>query len=330
MRLSTGQLQKVGFVVIGRNEGERLKVCLQSLSANVPAVYVDSGSTDGSIEFARSLGLDTVMLDTNIGFTAARARNAGFKRLISNNPSVAYVQFADGDCEMFPNWLASALVAISEEPTMAIVAGRLRERFPESSIFNALINLEWNSPIGVDIFCGGNALVRRSALEKVNGYREDLIAGEEPDLCLRLKSAGWKYCRIDADMALHDAAIFSFRQWWNRSRRTGFAYAQGAQIHGAEPHHHWEKETRSALIWGFGLPIATFLLTLLMGVLGCLTLLLYGAQILRIAVRPGTPGNLRFYRAFFLVFGKFPEALGVFQFLLGSRSQKVSRLIEYK
>lgn len=46
----------LGVVVIGRNEGERLKRCLASLLGNVDQiVYVDSGSTDGSVQLAQGL-----------------------------------------------------------------------------------------------------------------------------------------------------------------------------------------------------------------------------------------------------------------------------------
>jgi hypothetical protein len=44
----------IGIVVIGRNEGDRLTRCLQSLQMeNLPVIYVDSGSTDGSQEIWR-------------------------------------------------------------------------------------------------------------------------------------------------------------------------------------------------------------------------------------------------------------------------------------
>lgn len=70
-----------GVVVIGRNEGERLRQCLRSLLPTVVAVYVDSGSTDGSAKWARDNGAEVVDLDASVPFTAARVRNAGFQRL---------------------------------------------------------------------------------------------------------------------------------------------------------------------------------------------------------------------------------------------------------
>ena len=67
---------KCGAVVIGRNEAERLRHCLNSLlGGGLTIVYVDSDSVDGSAALARSLGAEVVQLDLSRPFTAARARN---------------------------------------------------------------------------------------------------------------------------------------------------------------------------------------------------------------------------------------------------------------
>lgn len=116
-------------VVIGRNEGLRLKCCLRSLS-NAVVVYVDSGSTDGSAEWARKNGAELVELNMTVPFTAARARNAGFRRLREIVPSLRYVQFIDGDCELVHGWTKSATAFLDEHFDVGAVCGRRRERFP--------------------------------------------------------------------------------------------------------------------------------------------------------------------------------------------------------
>ena len=45
-----------GVVAIGRNEGERLKRCLKSVSHAAQVIYVHSGSTDGSLQWANRPG----------------------------------------------------------------------------------------------------------------------------------------------------------------------------------------------------------------------------------------------------------------------------------
>jgi len=254
-------LDRIGLVAIGRNEGERLRACLASVVHRVAhVVYVDSGSTDGSVALAQAMGVHVVNLDMTVPFTAARARNEGWRALLQLAPGLEFVQFVDGDCEVADGWLDKALLFLLQNPGYAVACGRRRERFPERSVYNRLCDLEWNTPVGDAKACGGDALVRVSALQQVGGYRDDLIAGEEPELCVRLRQAGWRIHRLDAEMTLHDAAMTRFGQWWKRSKRAGYAFAQGAWLHGAAPERHWVKETVSALVWGAVLPVLMLLL----------------------------------------------------------------------
>ena len=182
-----------------------------SLSWGVSKViYVDSGSSDDSVAMAQSLGVAVVELDMTRPFTAARARNEGFRCLRKEAPELNYVQFVDGDCEVVPGWLEKATLFLNEHSDVAAVCGRRRERFPDRSMYNMLCDMEWDTPVGEAKYCGGDAMMRASVLESVGGYREDMIAGEEPELCVRLRSAGWKIWRLGEEMTLHDAAMTRF------------------------------------------------------------------------------------------------------------------------
>src|ERR1700732_2628991 len=110
-----------GLVAIGRNEGERLKRCLQSGAAAVIIVYVDSGSSDGSVEWAKGTGADVIELDRAIPFTAARARNHGFRRIRELAPQIKYVQFVDGDCELDRKWPDQAIRFLDTHTTCCAV-----------------------------------------------------------------------------------------------------------------------------------------------------------------------------------------------------------------
>jgi GT2 family glycosyltransferase len=322
---------KVGVVVIGRNEGVRLERCLTSLLGTAEQiVYVDSGSTDGSVSIAQRLGVAVVALDMTQPFTAARARNAGFQRLQQLLPEMAYVQFVDGDCEVVAGWLAKAQAFLQEQPSVAVVCGRRRERFPQHSIYNLLCDLEWDTPIGEAQACGGDALMRAEAFAAVSGFRPDLIAGEEPELCVRLRAAGWKVWRLAEEMTLHDAAMTRFSQWWQRSLRAGHAFAEGAFLHGAPPERHWLQESRRAWLWGLGFPLATLMAVLLLGWVGVLLLLVYPLQVLRLARRGKRSRRECWLQAGLLVLGKFPEMLGQVKFLLSRYGARKATLIEYK
>ena len=174
------QAPRLGIVLIGRNEGERLRGCLESVRPHGGAtVYVDSGSTDGSIALARGLGADVVELSAEQPFTAARARNAGLERLIRNDAGVELVQFVDGDCRVQEGWLEAASAVLRDRPEVAVVCGRRREAHPEASIYNRLCDMEWDTPVGEAKACGGDAMMRVDALRRVGGFNPPWIAGLE-------------------------------------------------------------------------------------------------------------------------------------------------------
>jgi len=310
----------VDAVVIGRNVGKRLIACLASLDGQVGRIiYVDSGSTDASVEAARDADAEVGQLDMTQPFTAARARNAGLALARAE-----YVQFVDGDCTVQPGWVAAGLGHLGAHPNHAVVCGRRREVAPEASVYNRLCDIEWDSAIGAARACGGDALMRRAVVAGADGFDADLIAGEEPDLCLRLRAAGWGIWRLDAEMTLHDAAILRFGQWWRRTRRAGYAYAEGSMRHNASPERHWAAETRRALIWGAGLP-AIIALAAVIWWPAILLVAVYPAQVIRLAQRGGDWGW-----AAFSVLGKFAEAGGALRHYIRRARRGRANLIEYK
>ncbi|MFN4153979.1 MAG: glycosyltransferase [Paracoccaceae bacterium] len=312
----------VDAVVIGRNEGARLLACLASLQGQVRrVVYVDSGSTDGSVVAARAAGAEVVALDMNRPFTAARARNEGLVSLAEAAPD--FVQMIDGDCVLDPGWIAAALEAFAARPDAVVICGRRHERFPKASVYNRMADREWNTPVGQARACGGDALMRFAAVMAVGGYREDLIAGEEPELCLRLRRAGGTIWRIEEKMTLHDAALLRFGQWWTRMVRSGHAFAEGAALHGSGPERHWVAESRRALLWGVAGPVAVIVAALIHP-LGLALALVYPAQVVRLARREGWVWGA------LTVVGRFAEARGVLGYYLDRLLGRRRGLIEYK
>jgi glycosyltransferase involved in cell wall biosynthesis len=335
-----------GVVVIGRNEGERLRRCFESLGLKVsdnqadvtsrhPArvVYVDSGSTDGSVGVALSFGASVVELDLSSPFTAARARNEGLAKLCELEPEIYHVQFIDGDCSTANNWIYSACNFLDEHSQYAVVTGRLRERFPSASIYNRLCDMEWNTPIGDAQSCGGIAMMRVAALREVGGFNPTVIAGEEPELCIRLRQKGWRVRRLDVEMASHDAAMTHFDQWWKRAERCGYAYALGASLHGKTTERHWVRETRSTWVWGLIVPLLAMFLAWPTRGLSLVLIAGYpliGTRVFRHMRRRGFSQSDSLLYAIFCVLAKFPQARGVLRFWWGKLRSKPSEIIEYK
>jgi GT2 family glycosyltransferase len=324
-----------GIVVIGRNEGERLRRCLAALrSAEVPLVYVDSCSHDGSAAWASGQGVDVLELDGSRPLSAARARNEGFAQLGARHPQLDFVQFVDGDCELHPAWLGVGVETLAARSEVGAVCGRVRERDPEASIYNLLCNLEWQKQPGYIQACGGNFMVRAAAFRAVGGFDPAVMAAEDDEFCLRLRGAGFKVLAVDADMVWHDAALLRFPQWWTRSRRAGMAYAQGAALHGASSSRHFQRECRSIWFWGLGLPALSLALaapTLGASLWGFAGYPALGARIYRWGLGRGwSPREAGLY-ALFTVLGKSPELLGMLSYHYRTRwQQRDAALIEHK
>jgi len=323
-----------GIVVIGRNEGERLVRCLDSLPSDVSKiVYVDSNSTDGSVAMARARGVAVVELDPSIPFSAARARNAGVDHLTKHRPELAYVQFIDGDCEIAPEWCQLALEAMRERPELVAVCGRRRERYPERSIYNRLMDMEWNTKIGDTLSCGGDSLMRLSAFREAGGFNPHLIAGEEPDLCIRMRAGGGVVSRLDAEMTLHDAAMTRFAQWWRRSLRTGYMTGLSSKD-GRSLDRQSIQEALRIYFWGIILPLIALCLAPATGGHSLWLLLLYPLWVVRIAkerVRDhrDPPSHALLY-ALACMAGKLPNALGQARFLWHRLRGSRSEIVEYK
>ncbi|MDB9505080.1 glycosyltransferase [Spirulina major CS-329] len=331
-------MSRIGVVTIGRNEGDRLIRCLQSLRDrlpdDVPIVYVDSGSTDDSMARAAALGVRTIALDLSIPFTAARSRNTGFDRLLETDPNLDYVQFLDGDCELMAGWIEAAIAHLDANPDCAIVCGRRRERFPDASPYNRLADMEWNTPVGPAPACGGDSLARVKALQGVNGFNPRLICGEEPEMCIRLRQQDWTIFRLDADMTLHDAAMTQFKQFWKRSVRGGWAVAEGYVMYGQPPEQYMQRQYKSGWLWGIVVPLLGLLLAWPTRGLSLLLWLGYPYLIWRVyryrrqSFRD-RPTHARLY-AFYTVLSKLPQAIGQLQYWLTQWRGKQATLIEYK
>ncbi|MEM9165718.1 MAG: glycosyltransferase [Planctomycetota bacterium] len=324
----------IGAVAIGRNEGERLATCLRSLASCVSRiVYVDSGSTDGSVELARSMGAEVLELDMSVPFTAARARNEGLARLRELESEVEYVQFIDGDCELVEGFVSEAMATFEQNARYAVVCGRRRERYPGGSIYNAMTDVEWDTPIGEATFCGGDALMRVAALTEIGGYDPAVIAGEEPEMCFRLRERGWIVMRIDWDMTLHDAAMHRFGQWWKRNIRAGHAAAEGAWMHGRSPERFAVRWALRPVFWAGVLPFVAIItawwsfglsLVMLAGI--------YGLQWWRIRAREERRSSLVFatrYATLTLV-SQFALLWGELTFVWNKLRRRRAGIIEYK
>ncbi len=330
----------LGIVVIGRNEGVRLKLCLDSLQGfAVPTVYVDSNSSDASVSLAEELGVSVLQLDPTKPMSAARARREGFRQLLAAQPELEFVFFVDGDCQVNSEWPTIAAEFLRQHDEVAAVCGRRRELHPEHSVYNRLCDQEWNTPIGEAQAVGGDALYRCKAYREAGEFNPSVPAGEEPELCKRLRDRGWRIWRLDAEMTLHDAAITHLGQWWKRQFRTGYA---GYDV---ERRFHlgiFDRILKSACFWGLCVPLSAIIIAFaLLWLVStgwavaclCTVALVFTLQIARIAFRAKSldlswKQSLQY--GFFTMLSKLPIALGIVRQVIGTALGKQVQLVEYK
>ena len=176
-------------------------------------------------------------------------------------------------------------------------------------------------------------MMRVSALKESGGFNETMIAGEEPELCIRLVNNGWKIYRMGVDMALHDADMTRFSQWWKRSVRGGHAYAERRWLHRHDQEPPLARETRSMAAYGLVLPL---MIAALAWPTHGWSLVLLGAypvlvvRIRRHLTRRGFSSSDAWIHAGACTIIKVPQVAGWLQFHLNRLVRKRSSPIEYK
>lgn len=322
----------VAIVAIGRNEGERLKSCLRAAVGFArTVVYVDSGSTDGSAEFARGLGCHLVEMKPP--FSAARARNEGFACAMSFERDAAFVQFVDGDCTLVAGWLERGMAALNERMDVGVVCGHVREIHPEASVYNRLFDLEGRQRPGEIKACGGIFMVRPVVFRAVGGFRSDVIAAEDNEFCVRVRRMDEKIVLLDTAMVWHDAAMRRYVAWWRRARRTGHAYAQVAALHGKSKERYYAAECRRVWIWGLALPAVALASAPFTKGWSLLLLAPYPLQFARIVLRGrkrGWPAGDAAVYGFFTVLTNFPALEGMLAYHWRRLRGKTLTIMEHK
>lgn len=328
----------LSVVVIGRNEGQRLARCLESIQAirrltgSIELIYVDSGSTDGSPQLAESFGAKAIVLRTDHP-TAALGRETGWR-----NASSEFVLFLDGDTVLHPDFPVRALDAITSDPMIAAVWGHLREIHPEHSLYNRVLDLDWIFPLGEISLCGGNVLMRRRALEVSGGYDTSLIAGEEPEMCCRIRAHGYRIFHVDIPMVGHDLAMTRFQQYWKRSLRTGHAYAEVSRLYRGTENAFWEKERVSNLVRGAFWTLSPWIALLAsLFFLSAIPIAVWCGIFLLLSLRSAWSARWKSRDPIALLlygmhshFQQIPIFIGQLQFERGLRQGKRKSLIEYK
>jgi len=246
--------QTVAIIAIGRNEGDRLKSCLRAAMAGArTVVYVDSGSEDGSAEYAASVGCIVVQLDPAQPFSAARARNEGFACVMEHEPDVDLFSLSMATA----TWLTVGSSAASR-PSMSgrmwpLPADMCARSIPKQPSITSCAT--WS----------GSRCRGRLALAAASSWCAPRLPRSRrlPSRCNCRR--GTRVLRAGAACGLEDSAggcgdgsprcgDDALQPVGRRALRSGHAYAQVAALHGKSDERYYVRDCRRIWIWGLVLP----------------------------------------------------------------------------
>ncbi len=198
-------MTKLTVVMISKNQAwntaRQIESVLKETScvSSKEIVLVDSASTDETTDIARNYPITVLRLQPTQHLTPAAGRYIGAKYTMGE-----MVLFLDGDMELYPGWLEKALQFIQDKPDVAVITGQLID-LPTASepddkppLVNPDVYEATEIPYG-----GGAALYRRSVLDEVGSFNPYLHSDEEPDLCIRIRHAGYRIIQLHYPIAYH-------------------------------------------------------------------------------------------------------------------------------
>jgi glycosyltransferase involved in cell wall biosynthesis len=178
---------RVSVVVPVRNGERYLQEAIDSILGQDPPVeeviVIDDGSQDGSAALAAAIG-DPVRCISQPPRGIGAARNRGFAECRGE-----FVAVLDADDLWVDGALALWLEAFAAEPELEVVFGHVRQFF--SPDIDAAIRSQLVCPPGLaPARMPGGWLARRSALDRVGPFREDIVSGDMIDWLIRAEEAG--------------------------------------------------------------------------------------------------------------------------------------------
>ena len=239
--MSTEAGPGVDVVVVAYRSVATLAACIGSTDGlpNRGALVVVDHGDDASAHLAEAFGATVLRNPANPGFGAGQ--NQGVTR-----GSAPYVLLLNPDAELRPVAVAGGVALLEREPDVAAVQGAIlgRDDAPERSAGQALSPvhlvgravaakalLRWTvvrravrvlpglrdtvdrqvvAARDVDSLAATAVLVRRAAYEAIGGFDEGyFLYGEDADLCMRLRRAGWRIVALPETWATHASGASS-------------------------------------------------------------------------------------------------------------------------
>jgi len=232
----------VSVVVVAYNSARTLGETLDSLAAldypDYEVLVVDGGSTDGTVELARSrAGVRVLRAD---GATIGACRNRGVEASRGD-----YVAFTDSDCAVPPDWLTRHVARLREHEGGRIVGvGGPNRAFADDPPFAKLVEHVQGTVFG----SGGSPQSRDIADVREVGsvaacnvcydasvfdahrYDDAVNVGEDAEFHHRLARAGYRFVYDPSNPVSHHLSA-SLGAVARKSRSYGYAMARVQRRH---------------------------------------------------------------------------------------------------
>lgn len=196
----------ISVIVIGKNEGERLGACLRSVKDALSVlahevIYVDSGSTDGSLSVAERAGARCFLL-------SEPEPTAGLGRLVGTGEARGeYLLFLDGDMQLCPGFCEKALMAMQTRGADGVCGMREDLYLRDGQLLGRRENYFGCTQERLCPEFGGAIFLSADALARCGGWSGDTVACEEAELHARLLDAGCTILELPIPMIVHTDAI---------------------------------------------------------------------------------------------------------------------------
>lgn len=204
-------MDNTATVVIPNYNGLKfLDTCMEALKAQTYRAFkvlvIDNGSTDGSVEWLKERGIDTIFLPENIGFSGAV--NIGIKA-----SATPYVILLNNDTRADSYFVAEMIRAIERSPRIFSVSSKMiqmgrPDRMDDAGDMYSVLGWAFQRGVGRDagkyrrsrrVFsaCAGAAIYRRAVFEEIGYFDERHFAYlEDMDVGYRARLYGYDniYC----------------------------------------------------------------------------------------------------------------------------------------
>lgn len=201
----------VSIVIVNFNGKRYLKSCFDSLYQgtykNIEIIFVDNGSTDGSVEFVKEnyKNIRIVKNKKNLGLSTASNKGAKVAR-------GKYLFFYNNDTIANKNLIANLIKAMEEDPTIGI-CGSSTYTYDGRHLINAGVPCDiFGYPYGrgEPFYVDAGIFIKRNVFYKIGAFDEKMfLYGEDRDICWRSWLYGYKVVVVKDAIFYHDSACIT-------------------------------------------------------------------------------------------------------------------------